>query len=300
MRVLVTGASGYLGRHVLHSLRERGHAVTLLGRAPVSGHGDLPWVQCDLLAGTDLGPTVAAANATHLLHLAWETGYQSYWSSPSNFRWVESSVRLVEAFCQRGGRHVVVAGTCAEYDWAYGYLRESSTPLAPTTVYGTAKDATRRLLEAVCSLHGASLAWGHVFFPFGPGEAAQRMLPRLIEVFAGRAPPFGINASAWRGMLYAPDAAQAFVALLEHAQPGRFNICSGEPVQLAHMVELLADACGGDARAVLDLPGDRPNDPAMLVGENLRLRAIGWRPAWTLAQGLADMVRQHGLRKVQV
>ncbi len=293
MKVLLTGASGYLGRHVLQCLRKQGHAVTLLGRSHPAGHEDLPLLRCDLLLGeADLDAALKASDASHLLHLAWITEYGKYWSSPLNFRWVDATLRLVEAFCRRGGRHVVVAGTCAEYDWQHGYLREASTPFTPATTYGVAKDATRRLTGALCGLHDATLAWGHVFFPFGPGEAAQRMLPRLIDVFLGRAAAFGINAAAYRGMLYAPDAAQAFVALLEHGQGGNFNICSGQPVQLAHVVEVLAGACGSDARAVLDLASSRPDDPPMLVGENLRLLATGWRPGWTLEQGLADMVQR--------
>ena len=88
-----------------------------------------------------------------------------------------------------------------------------------------------------------------------------------------------------------PDAAQALVALLEHAQGGHINICSGQPVPLGHVAQVLAQACGGDARAVLDLATSRPGDPPLLVGENLRLLATGWRPVWTLEQGLADMVQ---------
>ena len=297
MKVLVTGASGYLGRHVLQCLRKQGHAVTLLGRSRPAGHEDLPLLHFDLLSGADPGPVLASTGSSHLLHLAWVTDYRTYWSSPLNFRWVDASLRLIEAFCERGGRHVVVAGTCAEYDWSHGYLREGVTPLAPATTYGIAKDATRRLAAALCASHGASLAWGHVFFPFGPGEAAQRLLPRLIDVFLGRAAPFGINAAAYRGMLYVPDAAQALVALLEHGQGGNFNICSGQPVPLAHVAQVLAQACGGDARPVLDLASARPDDPPLLVGENLRLLATGWRPAWTLEQGLADMV-QHARRRI--
>lgn len=292
MKVLLTGASGYLGRHVLQCLRQRGHEVTVLGRSHPVGHADLRLLRLDLLGGDDPGPVLEAAGASHLLHLAWVTDYRTYWSSALNFRWVDASLRLVEAFCRRGGRHVVVAGSCAEYDWSYGYLREGVTPFAPATTYGVAKDATRRLAGALCAAHGVSLAWGHVFYPFGPGEAPQRMLPRLIEVFLGRAPAFGVNAGAYRGMLYVPDAAQAFAALLEHGQGGSFNICSGQPVQLAHVVRELAQACGSDARSVLDLASHRPDDPPMLVGENLRLLATGWRAAWTLEQGLADMVRQ--------
>ncbi|MGJ4749032.1 NAD-dependent epimerase/dehydratase family protein, partial [Leptospira sp. SA-E8] len=137
-----------------------------------------------------------------------------------------------------------MAGTCAEYDWQGGelreLLREDVSPLNPTSLYGVAKDATRRLAQAWCTQQGASLAWAHLFYAFGPGEAPQRMLPSLIEVFRGRAEFFGVNAAARRGMLPVRDAAEALVHLLLNGCDGRYNICSGEPVEIAHVVRELA------------------------------------------------------------
>ena len=62
----------------------------------------------------------------------------------------EVTTRLVDAFCVAGGQQVVIAGTCAEYEWTHGYRREDSTPLNLATLYGTAKDATRRMVAAAC------------------------------------------------------------------------------------------------------------------------------------------------------
>ena len=293
MKVLVTGASGYLGRHVLQRLRLRGAEVTVLGRRLPEGFEDLALVQADLLETRDFTPLLKQAGATHLLHLAWYAEYGKYWASPLNMRWVDATLRLLQAFGETGGKHAFAAGTCAEYDWSYGYLREDQTPMLPHGLYGTAKDATRRLATALCAAQGVSLAWGHVFYPFGPGEAPKRMLPSLIEVFRGRAPAFGVNTSAFRGMLPVPDAAEAFVHLLAEGAngvSGRFNICSGQPTSIEEVVRTLARLCDADPQPVLSLASARAGDPPMLVGDNTRLLATGWRPTQTLAEGLAAQV----------
>ena len=292
MRVLITGASGYLGRHVLDRLRTRGCEIVLIGRTRPAGTENLSWLPVDLLDDDNLESVVRAARASHLLHLAWYAEYGKFWSSPLNLRWVDASLRLLQAFTEQGGRHVVMAGSCAEYDWqGDGSFFEDATPLNPATLYGAAKDATRRLAHAWCRERGVTLAWGHVFFPFGPGEARQRMLPSLIRVFRGQAEPFGVNADAWRGMLPVRDAAEAFVHLLVNACEGRYNICSGQAVQVGDVVRALARLCDADPAAVLALTTARPGDPHRLVGDNSRLLETGWQPTQTLEQGLETMVR---------
>jgi nucleoside-diphosphate-sugar epimerase len=293
LKVIVTGASGYLGRHVLQRLRLRGAEVLVLGRSLPAGFEHLPLLHADMLETRDFTPLLEEAGATHLLHLAWYAEYGKYWASPLNLRWVDASLRLLQAFGETGGRHAFVAGTCAEYDWSYGYLREETTPMLPQGLYGTAKDATRRLATAVCAQQGVSLAWGHVFYPFGPGEAPKRMLPSLVDVFRGRAAPFGVNTSAFRGMLPVADAAEAFVHLLDKGCDGRFNICGGQPVSIEAVVRTLARLCDADPTPVLALASARAGDPPMLVGDNTRLLATGWRQAQTLEQGLAALTESY-------
>jgi nucleoside-diphosphate-sugar epimerase len=290
-KVLVTGASGYLGQHVLRRLQLRGVQMVLLGRSVPLGFEGLPFIQADLLETPDLKPMLAAHGCTHLMHLAWYAEHGKYWTSPLNLRWVDASLRLLQDFAASGGQHVAMAGTCAEYDWSYGYLREESTPLKPQALYGVAKDATRRLASCLSESLGLSLAWCHVFYPFGPGEAPKRMLPSLIDVFRGQAEPFGVNTSAFRGMLPVSDAAEAFVHLLMQGANGRYNICSGQPALIGDVVRTLARLCDADPAQVLALASARPTDPPMLVGDNTRLLASGWLPAQSLEQGLAQMTR---------
>lgn len=283
MKVLLTGATGFIGQHVLKCLTREKIPVVALGRQLPP---DVDCIQADLLATSDFTALVEKAGATHLLHLAWYAEHGSYWTSALNLRWVEASVRLVEAFCQRGGRQVVVSGTCAEYDWSHGYCREDITPVNPSTLYGIAKDATRRLVTAICSSHGANCTWGRVFIPYGPGEASARLVPSLIDMFLGKRDVFGINAQAYRDFLYVSDVAEAFLTLLRVENAGIFNICSGHPVQLAAMALEIASQLNGDPLAVLDLSLERQDEPALLVGENKKLKALGWQTKVALPSGI--------------
>jgi nucleoside-diphosphate-sugar epimerase len=277
MRVLLTGASGFLGTHVLAQLRAHEFDVVAVGRRPPDGHAG-EFIAADLLHPGEAVAAVERARASHLLHLAWYAEYGLYWTSPLNLRWVEASLRLVEAFCAGGGRALVAAGSCAEYDWSHGYCREDTTPLTPATLYGTAKDATRRLLAAVCAAQGVAFAWGRVFLPYGAGEDRRRLIPSLTEVFAGQCEPFGVNAAAWRDFLHAEDVARGFVHLLRAEATGSYNIASGRPTRIADVVRQLAAAARGDAGRVLALASARPGEPDLLVGDNNKLRALGWQP----------------------
>lgn len=292
MRVILTGASGFLGRYVLDSLRRQNIETVMLGRRPVPGSTFADFIETDLLATPDFAALVKDAKATHLLHLAWYTEHGKYWISPLNLRWVEATTRLTEEFCKAGGERVVIVGTCAEYDWSHGYCREDSTPLNPATLYGTAKDAARRLAMATCAQHQVPCAWGRVFLPFGKGEAHQRLIPSLIDVYRGSRPPFAVNAPAYRDFLHASDVAEGFIALLQSNANGVYNISSGQPVQIEHLVRELARLLDADPQAVLDLTTERPGEPPLLVGENLKLKALGWQPMLSLAQGLEQSVRE--------
>ena len=281
MRVLLTGASGFLGSYVLNQLAHQGIETVVVGRSQPANHKG-GFIPADLLRLTDHLPVVQAAKATHLLHLAWYAEHGKYWTSPLNLRWVETSIRLAEAFCASGGQKIVAAGTCAEYDWSYGYCREDITPANPGTLYGIAKDATRRLTMAVCAEHKVPVVWGRIFLPYGQGEDNRRLIPSLIEVFQGKRTPFGVNAAAYRDFLHAADLAEGFVNLLQEDATGIYNLCSGQPVQIGDVVRHIAHSLNADPHTVLDLSTERPGEPDFLVGDNHKLRSIGWTPRRSL------------------
>ena len=275
MKVLITGASGFIGRHLLKCLQSSNIDVVLVGRNKQAGYRGV-FIKADLLELRDFNNLISKANASHLIHLAWYAEHGSYWTSSLNFRWVESTIKLAEAFCEAGGQHILAAGTCAEYDWTYGYCIEEKTPLIPATIYGTSKDATRRLLMSLCATHKVTCSWGRIFMPYGPGEDIRKLIPALNNVFNFKQPPFAVGSSSFRDFLHVEDVAAAFVKLLTSRAHGEFNICSGIPTQISEVIKLLANARNQDPRIVLDHSVSRIGEPLMLVGENKKLTSLGW------------------------
>jgi nucleoside-diphosphate-sugar epimerase len=277
MKVLLTGATGFIGRQVLNQLQKEEVEVVVLGRARPLGYlGE--YIECDLLQQEPSEQLIQSVGASHLIHLAWYAEHGAYWTSPVNLRWVEATVRLSEAFCSTGGKQMVLAGTCAEYDWSYRYCTETKTPLNPNSLYGTAKDATRRLVAAICKQNQVNFAWGRIFFPYGPGEDRRRLIPSLIDVFDGKRAPFAVSANAYRDFIHVNDVASGFLALLQSDCVGEFNICSGKPISIAEVVNILAKLRKGDPNLVLGISNERLEEHEMVVGENARLKKIGWKP----------------------
>ena len=289
MKVLLTGATGFIGRHVLAELLRQNVEVAVTGRTPPSGYSG-EFIHSDLLEPGACKHVAKQSRATHLLHLAWYAEHGLYWSSTLNLRWLDASLQLFDAFCKNGGKRILGIGTCAEYDWATGYLREDDSLINPSTLYGAAKDATRRLAYHVCNSQGVPFVWCRIFFPYGPGEDERRLIPSLIRVFKRASPPFGINGHAYRDMLHVEDVSRALTKLLFSNSTGVYNIASGQPTLLSDVVSILAESAGKDPGIVLNLATARPNDPPLLIGDNNKLLATGWTMQKSLVEYLRDIM----------
>lgn len=292
-RVLITGAGGFLGRFVARSLVQAGYQIVALSHEQRAAETDIRWVKCDLLDESQHRQAFEEARADTLIHLAWYTEHGDYWGSPTNFAWTRATLSLVQQFAQNGGRRAVFAGTCAEYDWNYGYCVEGVTPANPRTVYGTCKDATRRLVEAFAASAKMQSAWGRIFFPFGPGEPAARLIPSVIRsLLDGRAVQCS-HGMQYRDFLYAEDVGDAIAHLACGTEAsGVFNISSGEPTRIAAVVNHCVERIRPEAKpefGVVKVPAD---DPPMLVGDNERLRSTGWRQRISWQEGVSRMIDQ--------
>ena len=291
MKILLTGATGFIGKYVAERLIIKGIDFVTVGRNAPNINNE--HINADLLLIKSFEQMLRTAQATHLIHLAWYAEHGKYWTSPLNDKWAEATLKLVEAFCNSGAQGVIAAGTCAEYDWSHGYCSEETTLIKPETLYGQAKDKTRKLVLSICEKYNVPCVWGRIFFPYGKEEHPHRLIPSLVSVFRGERPPFGVNSSQYRDLLYAFDVAEAFIFLLLSEKTGIFNVSSGKPVQIIDVVYKIATLLNVNPKTILDLTTDRPGEPSLLVGENFKLKSLGWKPEYTLDEGLEKVVKKY-------
>ncbi len=288
-RVLVTGARGFVGRPAVEALLARGFEVHAVGRHLAGLPAGVVAHRADLLAPDGLEGLLASIRPSHLLHLAWDVTPGRYAHAAANLDWVAASLRLHRAFAAAGGSRLVVAGTCMEYDWTADLLDEATTPLRPATLSGTAKDALHRILAVAARQDGISLAWGRLFFMYGPHEAPNRLVPDVALALLRGEPALCGPGTAERDFMHVADAGAALAATLDSLHAGPVNVATGVCVPVRVVVQTLAELIG---RPGLVRLGARPaptNEPPRLAASVTVLReGVGFTPRFALADGLAD------------
>jgi nucleoside-diphosphate-sugar epimerase len=306
-RVLVSGASGFVGLPMLERLasaHEEVHALTTRAHQPYVP--EVHWHQLDLADSAAVEELIDVLAPERLVHLAWCTEHGRFWRAGENLAWVERSLRLLRAFVRRGGRRAVMLGTCAEYDWsrADGPLGEVCSPLAPSSLYGVAKDALRRVAAAYAEQEGVELAWGRLFHLYGPREDPRRLVPSIACPLLAGEPVATGHGTQIRDFMHVEDVAGAIAALLDSAVVGDVNIASGAGVTVAQVVDRIVELTGGWELVRRGVLANRPGEPRQLLADVARLREeVGFVPRWTLSDGLAATVgwwRQRERRVIPV
>lgn len=293
-KVLVTGASGFVGRHTLPLLLEQGYEVCAVGRGtrPDFLDSQISWHTADLLDTASHANLFSATKPTHLLHLAWYAIPGKYWTSQENFYWTQASLSLVRNFREGGGQYLVCAGTCAEYDWSQGSCVEERTPLKSSSPYSTCKNTLQELLALYSTQTEMSFSWGRIFFVYGPHEPLSKLVSSVIlSLKDGKAVPCS-HGRQMRDYIYIKDVAAAFVRLLGGNGAGCVNISSGNPVSIKHVVEYIAKFFGREELIEWGAIPTSENDPPLLVGDNRKLQTcLEWSPEYSLEKGLDETIQ---------
>jgi nucleoside-diphosphate-sugar epimerase len=289
--VLVTGASGFIGRHCLPILSAKGYDVHAVGRHKL-GQASLGacWHELDLLAPGASAEVIHRVRPDFLIHLAWYAIPGSFWEASENVEWVRASRELFSAFASHKGTRAVAAGSCAEYQLNPGECLEAKTPLLPATLYGTCKRASGDILSSFSRQRGFSSAWGRIFFLYGPYEQPSRLVAHAVRSLLWAEPALCSDGNQILDFLHVEDVASAFVALLEAGVQGPVNIASGHPVAVRDVLREIGGQLG--RLDLIRLGARQSTSPVKSVWANTdRLkREVGWKPRYDLASGIRHTI----------
>ncbi|MCP5081977.1 MAG: NAD(P)-dependent oxidoreductase [Alphaproteobacteria bacterium] len=290
MRVVLTGASGFVGKAVLNALLRRGVVTIAVSRRRPQLAGDFDWYETDLLDPAATVATIRAARPDTVLHLAWNVEHGRFWTTPENLDWVAATLNLVRAAADQGANRFVGTGTCYEYDWSdIDDCLENVTPISPVSLYGVSKDATRRILEEFSRTNSVGFAWARLFFLYGPGEFRRRLVPTVAQALVANRVAKCTSGSGVRDFIDVREAGEALAALALSDVNGAVNIASGTAVKIADVANALGHLAGKAELVQVGALPDRPGEPVRVTADVSRLKhEVGYQTGKCLEEGLAD------------
>lgn len=262
---LVTGATGFVGRHTLAALIDAGCDVRVVARGDVPGVRDVVRTP-DLFSESPGFWRAALDGVERVVHVAWYAEPGKYVTSPLNLACMAGTLRLASAAIEAGVSRFVGIGTCFEYDLSHGYLT-TSTPLLPRTPYGAAKAGTFIALAQMLPRLGVSFAWCRLFYLYGEGEDRRRLVPYLHERLSRGEPAELTSGQQLRDFLDVAEAGRLIARIAMSADSGPFNICSGQPVTIAELAGNIADQYGRRDLLRFGARPDNVEDPACIIGK---------------------------------
>ncbi|MCR5506700.1 MAG: NAD(P)-dependent oxidoreductase [bacterium] len=294
-KVFITGGTGFIGSKVTDELIKRGYEVHAAVYPDfIPERENFIQYKINLFDRKVLEEIFEKNHFENLIHLAWYVGTKCH-ISELNMDWVSLSLDLLQLFKKYGGKKFLGAGTCSEYEYKYGYLSEDITPTDPGTLYGNGKHAVYELSKIYCKQNEIDFKWPRIFNLYGPNEKPQRLMPSVINSCLNDEDVKVSDCLKFQDYLHVEDTARGIIDVFESDLHGAVNICSGEPIQLRTIVNKIAEFTNFKGNILWGaIPAAFGDD--IVVGNNEKLKSIGWKPKYTLDEGLKatiDWWKQH-------
>jgi len=288
MRILVTGANGFIAGHLIRELAPRHELFALARGGP---EGEIPdgvhWIDHDLTL--PLGDAGLPSEIGAVVHLAQSRHYKEFPERADDIFAVnvEGTFRLLEYARAAGADSFVFASTGGVYGHSYEKFVETD-PVSPIDFYLTSKYAAELLIANYKRFFRTIVL--RLFFVYGPGEHPRRLVASVARALLRGEPALCTEGFQRRDYLYVDDVAAAFVGLLESDRGGPFNVGSGEAIAVKDLIAAVGEATGRPELirlGALDAKGEAP----LVIADTARIRdEIGWSPAVSLEEGIPKTV----------
>ena len=271
MKVLVTGANGYLGQGIVHKLLDQGNEV--IAADCVLDHVDerAERKACDLF--TIKEPYEYFGKPDVLLHLAWREGFVHY--SAAHIEDLPKHYAFIQKFAESDIKLISVMGTMHEIGFFEGSINEN-TPCNPTTPYGISKNALRELTAMLCNKNEKKFIWLRGYYIVGNSRYGSSIFSKITAAAAeGRSEfPFTMGMNQFDFIDYDDFCEKTARTVTQDKMLGIINICSGRPEKLADRVERFIKENGYTIRLNYGAFPDRPYDSKAVWGDSDKIEKI--------------------------
>jgi nucleoside-diphosphate-sugar epimerase len=295
MKILVTGASGFIGSAFCRLALAHGHQIAgLIQPAKISPAQTLSVGKMTWLPGTLAEPpwkNIELFQPDVCVHLAWIATPGVYLESPENKQYLQWSLDLVHGLRGLGVNHIVGAGTCIEYQISEAPLSEDRTPVAPTTLYARCKNALRETLAVEAQKDGWQFCWGRVFYPYGVGEHPARLCSSLIQKLQRGEKLMLKTPDSRKDYINIEDLTAAILLTVEKKIIGTINWGTGSGVSVREIAGLVATMMGHAEWVVNQSPPAADPFPSV-IADATRLKQLGWHPEVNLQTGLSGLIER--------
>lgn len=271
MKILVTGANGYLGSGIVKSILDNGNEVIAADFKVDHVDDRAEKIGCDLFDVDN--PYDYFKKPDALLHLAWRDGFVHY--SNAHIDDLPKHFNFVKSFVEAGCKHIAVMGSMHEIGFFEGSINEN-TPCHPTTPYGIGKNALRDLTEMVCKQNNAVFQWLRGYYIVGNSKYGSSIFSKITAaVEEGQKEfPFTLGQNQYDFIDYPDFCSQVAATVSQNREQGIINICSGRPEKLANRVERFIKENNYDIQLQYGVFPDRPYDSKAIWGDNTKIERI--------------------------
>ena len=289
MKILLTGATGFIGANLWRVLLERGHDVMGVSRHPPAGNEGASMVShvCYVM-GESLPDGVVSFSPEVVVHLAWD-GIPDF-SAKTCADNVAAQIKFLgETEKLNSLKRILVSGSCREYGDRKGLCQEAET-LPSDSYFSWAKQTLSDYFRLACQQRNIDLLWFRLFYVYGPGQRSVSLIPSLLQSVHDGLEPEIKNPSSAHDFIYIDDVVDAFVKGIEHKKSsGILNLGSGRIVSVFEVAQLVKDLlCGGTNPSLkrVQSPGEEELKSGMIASISQSKLVLAWNPKTGLSEGI--------------
>lgn len=295
MKILITGANGFLGSNTLRAALKAQHQVFAISQNNNNIQDLTDRITFRQNVSDDyynLKEEIINFSPDVIMHFAWWGG-NSYADTNSVDQY-NKNIPLVISLLEIAKECVfrpkfVGVGSFAEYGILSTKAKEDQLEL-PNSNYGLSKNIVKNISKLFCEQHSMEWSWIRPCFVYGPGDVKTRLIPKTIIKLKTEKNIELNSSTSIIDYIYIDDFSEASLMIAENTTNGIFNICSGNEYTAKFIVKIIANTLNNNSQLVFNAKLDRENFPKYICGSNEKLNSLGWKPKTSINEGLLKTI----------